>query len=52
MNLHNSPVPDVDEVPVEEHVGFLDELCGLALGEKQVATLVEERGVEDLGGGI
>ena len=46
------PVPDVDEVPVEEHVGLLDELCGLALGEKQVAALIEERGIEDFGVGI
>ena len=46
------PVPYVDKVSVEEHVGLLDELGRLPLGEQQVAPLVQQRRVQDLGSGV
>ena len=46
------PVANVDKVSVEEHVCLLDELGRLPLGEQQVAPLVQQRRVQDLGGGV
>ena len=46
------PVANVDKVSVEEHVCLLDELGRLPLGEQQVATLVQQSRVQDLGGGV
>ena len=41
------PVSYVDKVPVEEHVGLLDELARLALGVEHHAALVQQRRIQN-----
>ena len=45
----HSPIPNFDEVPAEQQFGFCDEVLCAALGQQQLASLVQEGGVQQLG---